>query len=164
MEPQPRRIRRPAVVCRECRRRKIKCDRGNPCRQCSDSLLHCSYARHFSPTPAAAVRPTTASRPHDSGLGSSARPPNGTAAGAWEDYITSSVQAPPPASQFDGIQAPRRRQKSFEPDNGSPVPSSPGSLPPWPLRAGCNEQPCSWKTVIKEVSLPPALSFCLAHD
>ncbi|KAL5356247.1 hypothetical protein BJX96DRAFT_186204 [Aspergillus floccosus] len=40
--PQPRR-RRPARSCIECRRRKIKCDRSNPCGQCVAAHSHCGY-------------------------------------------------------------------------------------------------------------------------
>lgn len=34
MEGRLRRRRRPALSCLECRRRKIKCDRNDPCRHC----------------------------------------------------------------------------------------------------------------------------------
>lgn len=40
---EPVRLRRPAVACIECRRRKVKCDRGHPCLRCSQSNLLCSY-------------------------------------------------------------------------------------------------------------------------
>lgn len=36
-EPLQERRRRPALPCLGCRRRKIKCDRNKPCRQCSQS-------------------------------------------------------------------------------------------------------------------------------
>jgi Fungal Zn(2)-Cys(6) binuclear cluster domain len=36
VEP-PRKRRRPALACFECRRKKIKCDRNNPCRQCTQN-------------------------------------------------------------------------------------------------------------------------------
>ncbi|ATY65839.1 C6 zinc finger domain-containing [Cordyceps militaris] len=51
MEPGPvHRRRRPAVACSECRRRKIRCDRGFPCGPCRKSLpvLACIY--HSQPT------------------------------------------------------------------------------------------------------------------
>lgn len=44
METEPVRLRRPAVACIECRRRKIRCDRRQPCIRCYQSLLLCSYA------------------------------------------------------------------------------------------------------------------------
>ncbi|EFR04195.1 C6 zinc finger domain-containing protein [Nannizzia gypsea CBS 118893] len=40
--PAPKR-RRPAVVCIDCRRRKVKCDRSFPCSQCTQSSLTCAY-------------------------------------------------------------------------------------------------------------------------
>lgn len=45
--PQPRR-RRPARSCIECRRRKIKCDRSNPCGQCVAAHSHCGYKTYSS--------------------------------------------------------------------------------------------------------------------
>ena len=45
---QPRRRRRPALSCLECRRRKIKCDQKNPCGRCTLKMLTCL----FSPTAA----------------------------------------------------------------------------------------------------------------
>ncbi|KAI1097360.1 hypothetical protein F4804DRAFT_347249 [Jackrogersella minutella] len=43
MERQTRRRRRPALSCLECRRRKIKCDRNEPCTHCVSSRLRCTY-------------------------------------------------------------------------------------------------------------------------
>ncbi|KEY73420.1 hypothetical protein S7711_06839 [Stachybotrys chartarum IBT 7711] len=43
MEPQPRRRRRPALSCIECRRRKVKCDRNNPCAHCVAAKSPCRY-------------------------------------------------------------------------------------------------------------------------
>ncbi|EAU37680.1 predicted protein [Aspergillus terreus NIH2624] len=45
--PQPRR-RRPARSCIECRRRKIKCDRSNPCGQCVAAHSPCGYKTYNS--------------------------------------------------------------------------------------------------------------------
>ncbi|KAK0375939.1 hypothetical protein CLIM01_06677 [Colletotrichum limetticola] len=55
MERQTRRRRRPALSCLECRRRKIKCDRDEPCGHCTASKLRCTY-RVFGSEPA--TRPT----------------------------------------------------------------------------------------------------------
>lgn len=44
----PRKRRRPALACSECRRRKIKCDRNNPCTQCVQSK--CSSCIYTSET------------------------------------------------------------------------------------------------------------------
>jgi hypothetical protein len=42
---QPRKRRRPALSCVQCRRRKIKCDRNMPCGQCTSSKTSaCLYA------------------------------------------------------------------------------------------------------------------------
>ncbi|KAH0420806.1 C6 zinc finger domain-containing protein [Colletotrichum camelliae] len=43
MERHPRRRRRPALSCLECRRRKIKCDRNDPCTHCVSSKNQCTY-------------------------------------------------------------------------------------------------------------------------
>ena len=40
---QPRRRQRPALSCRECRRRKIKCDHNNPCAHCIRHKTQCVY-------------------------------------------------------------------------------------------------------------------------
>lgn len=47
-----RKRRRPAVVCNECRRRKIACDRKAPCGQCVQYNSTCTYyTPDFSPRP-----------------------------------------------------------------------------------------------------------------
>lgn len=47
----PRKRRRPALACEECRKRKIKCDRNNPCVHCKASkALVCSYRSNYSST------------------------------------------------------------------------------------------------------------------
>ena len=44
-QPPPRKRRRPALSCEQCRRRKIKCDRAYPCSQCLQSKTgSCSYS------------------------------------------------------------------------------------------------------------------------
>ncbi|GAP86258.1 putative C6 zinc finger domain-containing protein [Rosellinia necatrix] len=43
MEEQPRRRRRPALSCLACRRRKLKCDRANPCARCVLANTNCTY-------------------------------------------------------------------------------------------------------------------------
>lgn len=40
---QPCRRRRPALSCLECRRRKLKCDRSNPCGRCVSTETQCTY-------------------------------------------------------------------------------------------------------------------------
>ncbi|KAJ5675963.1 hypothetical protein N7462_008860 [Penicillium macrosclerotiorum] len=43
--PPPRKRRRPALSCEQCRRRKVRCDREMPCGPCTKALdsLSCSY-------------------------------------------------------------------------------------------------------------------------
>ncbi|KAI3332482.1 hypothetical protein HD806DRAFT_480732 [Xylariaceae sp. AK1471] len=48
MEEQPRRRRRPALSCLACRRRKIKCDRADPCSRCISTKTHCTYRVYSS--------------------------------------------------------------------------------------------------------------------
>ncbi|KAG9253572.1 uncharacterized protein F5Z01DRAFT_147121 [Emericellopsis atlantica] len=43
MERQRRRRRRPALSCIECRRRKIKCDRNDPCGHCIATNTQCTF-------------------------------------------------------------------------------------------------------------------------
>ena len=45
-----RKRRRPALSCVECRRRKIKCDRGEPCAHCKKSAgIKCVYSKNDHP-------------------------------------------------------------------------------------------------------------------
>ena len=41
--PSPRKRRRPTRSCQECRRRKVKCDRSEPCGHCVLSKKQCQY-------------------------------------------------------------------------------------------------------------------------
>lgn len=43
MEREPKRRRRPALSCVQCRRRKIKCDRSDPCKHCLAAKHCCTY-------------------------------------------------------------------------------------------------------------------------
>ncbi|KAH7376723.1 hypothetical protein B0T11DRAFT_272835 [Plectosphaerella cucumerina] len=45
----PRRRRRPALSCLECRRRKIRCDRANPCGHCTLVKLRCEFPEYHGP-------------------------------------------------------------------------------------------------------------------
>jgi len=62
----PRKRRRPALSCEQCRRRKIKCDRSYPCGQCLQSKTStCSYSpdtirglRHVSETTSSPAQPS----------------------------------------------------------------------------------------------------------
>ncbi|RDL37480.1 Uncharacterized protein BP5553_04913 [Venustampulla echinocandica] len=43
MDREPRRRRRLALSCLECQRRKVKCDRNNPCGRCTSFKSQCTY-------------------------------------------------------------------------------------------------------------------------
>src|ERR1700712_995428 len=45
---QSRKRRRQAIVCTECRRRKIACDRNSPCTQCIQSNSACTYYNSYN--------------------------------------------------------------------------------------------------------------------
>lgn len=49
MESQIRRRRRPALSCIDCRRRKVKCDRSDPCGQCIAARIRCVYRTYSAP-------------------------------------------------------------------------------------------------------------------
>ncbi|KAF5013686.1 hypothetical protein FDECE_322 [Fusarium decemcellulare] len=55
MERMARRRRRPALSCIECRRRKIKCDRSEPCAHCVLAKLSCEY-RFYRQSGVAAIQ------------------------------------------------------------------------------------------------------------
>lgn len=55
MERQPQRRRRPALSCLECRRRKIKCDRNDPCTHCVSAKLRCAF-KFYSNGPATSLQ------------------------------------------------------------------------------------------------------------
>lgn len=78
MERQHRQRRRPALSCLECRRRKIKCDRTDPCAHCVSIRAQCTY-QMFSSGPVVQQRL-----------------PQGT---TWSSPASSSVHAPSLAPQ-----------------------------------------------------------------
>lgn len=66
--PNPKKRRRPALSCEQCRRRKVRCDRGTPCATCVQTgAPTCSYA----PRPGAPLRParTVLPTPPESSVG-----------------------------------------------------------------------------------------------
>ncbi|EAW21219.1 C6 zinc finger domain protein [Aspergillus fischeri NRRL 181] len=63
-QPQQRRRRRPALSCRECRRRKIKCDHNNPCAQCLRHKTRCVYKTYTEDSDDQSIAVTT--QQHDS--------------------------------------------------------------------------------------------------
>ena len=70
MEKKSRRRRRPALSCLECRRRKIKCDRNDPCAHCVAAKTKCAF-RVYRDEPLAQ---TQGQRAQDSPGGSSPAP------------------------------------------------------------------------------------------
>lgn len=72
MDREPRRRRRPALSCLECRRRKIKCDRLDPCSHCTATRSDCLYRRYHSNSPTGIPRLRRSTSPRDSPLGPSA--------------------------------------------------------------------------------------------
>lgn len=74
-QPQKRRRRRPALSCWECRRRKIKCDRNDPCAHCIRQNTECIFKLYASVDDDQAV--------------------SGTVAGAGTDTVVSPSQLPP---------------------------------------------------------------------
>ncbi|KAL7621971.1 hypothetical protein AAE478_007472 [Parahypoxylon ruwenzoriense] len=72
MERQPRRRRRPALSCLECRRRKIKCDRNDPCAHCVSAKSQCAY-RIYGDEPVAREQQQPLSRPGSPQLSRSTR-------------------------------------------------------------------------------------------
>ncbi|KAI8946843.1 hypothetical protein F4801DRAFT_39738 [Xylaria longipes] len=68
VEEEPRRRRRPALSCLACRRRKLKCDRANPCARCVLTNTRCTFRVYGSETSAVRIHsdrdgegPTTSS-------------------------------------------------------------------------------------------------------
>jgi hypothetical protein len=49
MQQTPRKRRRPALSCIECRRRKIKCDRNDPCAHCVAVKTQCVHRAYHEP-------------------------------------------------------------------------------------------------------------------
>ncbi|KAK4127166.1 hypothetical protein N657DRAFT_641111 [Parathielavia appendiculata] len=77
-----RRRRRPALSCRECRRRKIKCDHNKPCAQCVRHNAQCFYKPFADkdPTRRRGLQSTGGSRVRDDGSPVGSRPTTVSAA------------------------------------------------------------------------------------
>lgn len=100
----PRKRRRPALSCEECRKRKIKCDRTFPCKQCEQSRTAlCSYVDN--PVPPAnhvRARPTATAQPiQHGGIPNHIRSPPSIAS---EAYSSSHTFSPNPVTLSDGGQ------------------------------------------------------------
>ncbi|KAI0406885.1 hypothetical protein F4802DRAFT_80531 [Xylaria palmicola] len=69
VEEEPRRRRRPALSCLACRRRKLKCDRANPCARCVSAHTNCTYRVSSSEVAAIGVHaPSYGPGPSTAGL------------------------------------------------------------------------------------------------
>ncbi|KAF4211154.1 hypothetical protein CNMCM5878_003094 [Aspergillus fumigatiaffinis] len=125
-QPQQRRRRRPALSCRECRRRKIKCDQNNPCAQCSRHKTRCVYKaytenpddqpiavttqRHDSPPHTDSPRPSDSSAPRQlaqagdfGNLNGSVSVPLQGSSSSTPRVATSATTAPPPDRNDLGV-------------------------------------------------------------
>jgi hypothetical protein len=97
---EPRRRNRPALSCIQCRTRKIRCDRNEPCASCMKSkIVNCTYeeARRPKPrlwrlSPAPAAGPP---HPEHSPNSTDERAPAGGSAFTFRDMA---LPAPPPTS------------------------------------------------------------------
>lgn len=73
MERLSHRRRRPALSCIECRRRKIKCDRNDPCAHCVTTKCLCTY-KAFNDKPVIQPQPQAAAGPLSLGSSPSVPP------------------------------------------------------------------------------------------
>ncbi|PKX93962.1 C6 zinc finger domain protein [Aspergillus novofumigatus IBT 16806] len=136
-QPQPqrpqRRRRRPALSCRECRRRKIKCDHNNPCVHCLRHKTRCIY------------------KPYTDGLDD--RPITGTNQQHEHDFPASSplrqTASPPPSDSS----APRQLAQAGDRDSDNIN----GSIPV-PLQGSNSSTPCvtapAAATAAQKVAIP----------
>lgn len=94
MERQFRRRRRPALSCLECRRRKVKCDRSDPCRNCVSVKTKCAF-KIYSDSPG----PTTQAQPQQH-QGSSRGSPPGPSVYASPSSLTQQITAGRPLAEY----------------------------------------------------------------
>ncbi|KAJ6785107.1 hypothetical protein PWT90_03564 [Aphanocladium album] len=100
-----RRRRRQVLSCLACRRRKIKCNREQPCQHCIQTQQQCSYQR--PPSPVQWQDPKLAEQPRDNNWRAVIFSPENSAPDAPEDVATEhraastpgAVLQKPPASQ-----------------------------------------------------------------
>lgn len=126
MERQPRRRRRPALSCLECRRRKIKCDRNDPCAHCVSAKTQCTFTVYGN-------GPATEAHPQGRQLGTS-----------WGSLSSPPADAPSPlahvrptstnrsiAGQFNNPSGTRVAAPLAPPALAPPAPTAP-TVPPVP--------------------------------
>jgi len=105
MDRQARRRRRPALSCLECRRRKIKCDRNDPCTNCTLNRCQCSF-EPYSNEPV----PITRQQPYLGTQWPATSSPSSSVAPATKQYSTSS------APVDSGTRLPNRSLDKASPD------------------------------------------------
>ncbi|KIW15897.1 hypothetical protein PV08_05947 [Exophiala spinifera] len=119
MDRQQRRRRRPALSCLECRRRKIKCDRNEPCTHCVSAKIECTYK--FYPDSVVDVRQS---------LGRSALPSAASPSASAVSSITVGNQH----VLSDTRTADRRRHDQYS-RHGPEIPLPENLVHPWGPRA-----------------------------
>ncbi|KAK3306370.1 fungal-specific transcription factor domain-containing protein [Chaetomium strumarium] len=119
---EPRRRNRPALSCIQCRTRKIRCDRNEPCASCLKSkIVNCTYEEARRPKPRLwRLSPALAGHPDRSSTAADER--SGSSTFAFRD-VSMSMQHPRPVSNPSSGAAPSGRT----PEPLSAV--SPRSLP-----------------------------------
>ncbi|KAK4240628.1 hypothetical protein C8A03DRAFT_41841 [Achaetomium macrosporum] len=94
-QPTARRRRRPALSCRECRRRKVKCDHNTPCAHCLRHKTQCIYKPFRYDSPVSRLGEQARDGPHQE------QNPD-PAPGSPRPSTTS----PPPGIQGQGVHIP----------------------------------------------------------
>lgn len=122
MEQEPRRRRRPALSCVECRRRKIKCDRKDPCTHCTLNKTQCAYRTYNG---AAAQRQRRSRSPLNSPSSLSTNAPTASAQAAQVAPVDTEINDQHPFPWFER----RRASPSARTPAGRHYPATLGQLP-----------------------------------
>ncbi|KAI1412223.1 hypothetical protein F5Y13DRAFT_180292 [Hypoxylon sp. FL1857] len=130
MERQPRRRRRPALSCLECRRRKIKCNRNEPCAHCVSAKLQCTYKLYGD-------EPVLRQQPRQDGL--------------WSETLSPSAHVPSPLAQAQqlGTGRPITQLPSHLPESQAAVSASSSTTA---VAAGQSDTP---NTLVTNDTQPP---------
>lgn len=119
---EPRRRNRPALSCIQCRTRKIRCDRNEPCASCMKSkIVNCTYEEARRPKPRLWRLSPAPAAGHPE-LSPTAAPEERLAFGSAFSFRDVAVPAPPPTSN------PSRPSSGAAPPESLPG-GSPHSLP-----------------------------------
>jgi hypothetical protein len=97
---EPRRRNRPALSCIQCRTRKIRCDRNEPCASCMKSkIVNCTYEEARRPKPRLwRLSPAPAAGPHPEHSPNSTDERATAAGGSAFTFRDMALPAPPPTS------------------------------------------------------------------